>query len=184
MKTYKAIYKGGLKRISFVAQPAIEENFIYFSSEKEIIFTFANEEKREILTPVLIPNKEIYRKGNDKVQEFNIVFDEETISNVFKDVASGNIAFNLEHTNTEFDGIDILNSFLSNKELGINPIGFEHLPNGTLFSLLKINNDDVWQSVKNGTFKGVSVEIPLDLEEENEQIKFNKDLLNIVRKCH
>jgi hypothetical protein len=36
--------------------------------------------------------------------------------------------------------------------------GFEDLPLGTWFMTMKINNDDVWEKVKQGEFNGFSLE--------------------------
>ena len=36
--------------------------------------------------------------------------------------------------------------------------GFEHLPKGTWFVTMKVNNDDIWAKVKEGEIKGFSIE--------------------------
>jgi hypothetical protein len=190
MKIFKAKYKrGNLQKISFVEQPAIEENFIKLSLEeelKEIIFHLSNVDKREILTPVLIPNKLIPRNAINGINEpFYLSFDEETIKEISYDViANKNLMFNDSHTENNFEGIEVQQVFLSDKENGISPKEFEHLPSGTLFSILKINNDSVWNSILDGTFKGVSVEISLGLDEQTEKEEITLvDILNVVRKC-
>ena len=50
----------GMFKISLVDKPAIEEDFVYFSKE-EVIQYFADDEKREVVGPIMIPNKEIVR---------------------------------------------------------------------------------------------------------------------------
>lgn len=190
MKVFKAKYKkGNLSKISFVEAPAIEENFITLAKEvDEIIFKFNDESKREILTPVLIPYKLIPRNPVGNINEpFLLEFDAETIKQISYDViANKELKFNEEHTKNDFNGVVLQQVFLSDKEKGINPAGFEHLPSGTLFSVLKIENDEVWQSVLNGTFKGVSAEVALGLEfeeEVNENAITLHDILKVVRKC-
>jgi len=54
-------FEQGMYKISLVDKPAIEENFIYFS--KQSIEMFANDEKREVVGPIMIPNKEILRQS-------------------------------------------------------------------------------------------------------------------------
>ena len=53
----------GMYKISLVDKPAIEENFIYFNETKvtEKINMFASDEKKELVGPIMIPNKEILR---------------------------------------------------------------------------------------------------------------------------
>ena len=38
------------------------------------------------------------------------------------------------------------------------PKGFSELPEGSWFGSFRVENDDVWQQVKDGDFKGFSVE--------------------------
>ena len=45
-------------KISLVDKPAIEENFIYFNEVNKIEM-FSNDEKKEVVGPIMIPNKEI-----------------------------------------------------------------------------------------------------------------------------
>ena len=66
----------GVDAISFVNQPAIEENFIALSKH-EVKFKSIDDEKRMIVGIALIPEKEIYRRDGDK--EFNIKFSKETV---------------------------------------------------------------------------------------------------------
>ena len=51
----------GMYKISLVDKPAIEENFLYFSEDKAPVLEFANEEKKEVVGPIMIPNKPILR---------------------------------------------------------------------------------------------------------------------------
>ena len=55
--------------------------------------------------------------------------------------------------------VTIFNSFIADAELGVAPMrGYEDLPDGTWFIHAKVNNDEVWQKVKDGQIKGFSVE--------------------------
>src|SRR6056297_2840161 len=71
----------GIFTISMVGKPAIQSNFIYMSEQEEqSLYKLASEEKQEVVGAVLIPNKPIYRKIDDK--EFYINFTEETIEDL------------------------------------------------------------------------------------------------------
>mgnify|MGYP003627238332 CR=1 FL=1 len=48
--------------ISLVSAPAIEQDFVYFGKEKNnLTFAKVDEEKRMLVSPALIPNKQIFR---------------------------------------------------------------------------------------------------------------------------
>ena len=80
MKTYKAKLKEGSKgvfAISLVENPAMEGNFIALK-EHNIALKTLDEDKKLLIGLVLEPNKPVYRNQNG--EEFNLVFDETTIT--------------------------------------------------------------------------------------------------------
>ena len=86
--TVKKVYKmfideedenGGVFAISLVENPAIESNWIYLSKQHKIELATVNNEKRLLLGPVLIPNKQIPRIDEVTGEEYDIVFDEAVI---------------------------------------------------------------------------------------------------------
>lgn len=166
--------------VSIVDMPAIERNFIQLSKQAEIKFS-VNDEKRTISGPVLIPDYPIYRRiGNE---EFYIKFTADTIKDYaikfFKDKREGE--GNVQH-NLGFNGITFYESFLLNKERGIVPVEFQDLPVGTWFLSAKVENDDVWQLIKDGTLKGFSVDIQTTLSEEEKEIDNLEDLMEYLNK--
>ena len=166
--------------VSIVDMPAIERNFIQLSKQAENKFS-VNDEKRTISGPVLIPDYPIYRRiGNE---EFYIKFTADTIKDYaikfFKDKREGE--GNVQH-NLGFNGITFYESFLLNKERGIMPAEFNDLPDGTWFLSAKVENDDVWQLIKDGTLKGFSVDIQTTLSEEEKEIDNLEDLMEYLNK--
>ena len=58
--------------ISLVSSPAIEVDFIFFGKEKNnLTFAKVDEEKRELISPALIPLKQIYRYDPNTDQELS-----------------------------------------------------------------------------------------------------------------
>lgn len=164
--------------VSIVDMPAIERNFIQLSKQAEIKFS-VNEEKRTISGPALIPDYPIYRRiGND---EFYIKFTADTIKDYaikfFKDKREGE--GNVQH-NFGFNGIVFYESFLLNKERGIVPVEFQDLPTGTWILSAKVENDDVWKLIKDGTLKGFSVDIQTTLSEADKAIDSLEDLMEYL----
>lgn len=173
MDTFKVIFseeKEGVFAISLVENPAIEIDFIALSKENIIKLAEVSEEKRLLISPVLIPNQPIYRK-DDNGNEFNIVFPEETIlkaqQNFYKQGYQRNS--NIEHNNKlTLNDVTFVESWIKEDDTHDKSLkyGFD-LPNGTWFAVMKVENDETWQRVKNGEVKGFSIEGNFDLEKIN-----------------
>ena len=67
----------GIDAISIVEKPAIEENFIALSEEKQVQLAEVDKEKKILMGAALIPNKNIYRRNGD--DEYYIYFSEDTV---------------------------------------------------------------------------------------------------------
>jgi len=53
----------------------------------------------------------------------------------------------------------IIESLIIDKKRGVlAPENFEKVPDGSWWGSMRVENDDIWQQVKDGTFKGFSVE--------------------------
>ena len=65
-------------------------------------------------------------------------------------------------------------------EMKPTPKGFDKLPNGSWFVSYKVDNDDVWKQVKDGTFKGFSVE---GVFSESRQMDVDKMIIEEVEKA-
>ena len=73
----------------------------------------------------------------------------------------------MHQTDNFLEGVYVFESFLIDETRGINiPKGYDEAPQGSWFISMKVENDEVWESVKNGTFKGFSVEGIFDQAEE------------------
>jgi len=170
MKVYERTKKDWLEtsvfRIALVENPAIEENFIYLSKDKPV-FLSVNEEKRMIYSPVLIPDKEIARMGDDG-EPYNIVFRANTIQEIAQDYMSKKTTlseWNLEHDpNIPLKGVTVVeNWIIKDKNNGDHiALGFKGLPKGTWMQGVKITDDNVWKLVKEGKVKGVSIEADMN----------------------
>lgn len=187
MKTYRLKPKGnnrGLTKSSFVKDPAIDSTLLFFNSEKAL--KFINEEKREIYAPLLIPNKEIFRK-EVKGEPAKVLFTAEDIKELhLKGCANGyDSKVNLNHEDMNVEGVYCFESWIIENPNNdkANELGF-NLPKGTLMKAYKVNNEEVWDSVKNKELMGLSIEVfTEDLDfievENNKQIKMKKNKKSI-----
>jgi hypothetical protein len=60
---------------------------------------------------------------------------------------------------TDVKDVFMFESFIIDATRGIKtPEGFEELPDGSWFGSFKVDDDETWAKVKDGTFRGFSVE--------------------------
>lgn len=151
----------GVEAVAFVDAPAIEVNWKAFDKQQPIKFAIQNEEKRIVASPIMIADLPIYRRDNN-LGEYMCVFRKDTIEQIVQKFSKNNLnnSVNKMHDPAQkVEGVYLFQSFIINSEMGINtPNGFDTLPDGSWFGFYKVENDEVWNEVKNGTFKGVSVE--------------------------
>jgi len=149
----------GVDFISLVDHPAIESNWMAFS--KKLNFAIQDEEKRIVSGYFMKADLPIYRV-DDTGKEFYVVFRKDTIKDiVFKFMQNGyNANTNLMHDPRQIaEGVFVFESLLIDSERGIKaPDGFEDAPDGSWWGSMKVDNDEVWELVKSGEFRGFSVE--------------------------
>lgn len=187
---YKAVIDdetSGMYTISLVSEPAVESNFLYFNEQrKPLQFKVDNEEKRIVTGVIMRCNHPIYRIGISGF-EYYITFDKATIEKMaekwLKEGLQGNV--NLQHNPDAYvDGVLLKEVYFKDVERGINPIGFEDIEDGSLFGTYHILNDAVWESVKNGEFKGFSLEgyfNTVEVEQDDKETQLWSDILDLLK---
>ena len=170
----------GLKTVSLVSDPAIQINWIKFNKQSEIKLAIQNEDKRIIFTPVLIPNQLIYR--NIAGEEFNLMFDKETIELVEQKWVKDNLSstVDIEHSSKLIEGVTFFESVLLNNERFATAKGFEGLPEGTWFLTGKVESDEVWTKIKSGEVNGVSIDGLFKTTEVNKVTMSDEQIINII----
>lgn len=176
LKNYQIGLDSEVVAVSFVEFPAIESNFVFFSEQKPIFLE--NDEKHLVYGAALRPDYPIYRRYDD--EEFYVTFSKECIEQLSQKFLINGFQKNWTVNHEEdVKDIAVVESWIKTDKnndksiaLGLDPT----LPEGTWFIAAKVLNDDVWQSVKNGEFKGFSIEGLVDLEEYN----FNKNNVKLM----
>ena len=172
----------GIDATALVENPAIQRNWMAFKEHKSYEFKTHNEDKRILAGALMVADFPMYRNMNGK--EFFVKFSSETIEQLADRMVLNNklTAFNFEHdSKKELADMHIQQFFIINTELGVNtPIGFEELPNGSLFAFVKVNNEQVWNDyVKTGIVKGFSIEGNFATKEEFSEQTFLNELEKI-----
>ena len=171
----------GVEIVSLVHSPAIERNFITLSKEVEVKFN-VDAEKKIVVGPALVPDMPIYRRNSDGY-EYYVTFSKEAIQQIaikfFGDHNSTNV--NLEHE-VDVDGCVYFQSYFIDRERGICPPEFEDCVDGTWILAAKINNEAVWDLVKEGVLKGFSIEGNFAVKDAEEPVLNSiEDLLSYLK---
>jgi hypothetical protein len=155
--------ENGVFAISLVSEPAIESLFVYMSKEHQMVrLAEVDKEKKILLGPVLIPNKEIPRIDEETGEEYSIMFTPDVVeraAQLFLQNQKNNNA-TIEHTSRQIPDVSIVESWIivDPEKDKSNFYGMKY-PKGTWMAIMKINNDDVWENyVKTGKVKGFSLE--------------------------
>jgi hypothetical protein len=156
--------------------------------EKEkMSFRIMNEEKRIISGPLMLADELIYR-NNNRMGEHYVKFSADTIKTIAIKFAKRKYHnhVNLMHDpEQKVKGVTMFESWIVDKERGIMPMkGFEGVADGSWFGSFYVENDNVWNEVKQGKYKGFSVEGLFDYDEpisaEENALKKIAELLNVT----
>jgi hypothetical protein len=151
----------GVDAISLVEFPAIEENFIFLKEDKsKFVFAHQDEEKKMLIGPALIPNKHIYRYDQHTGEEFFVHFTKDTVRKASELFLKENKHKNhtIEHE-AQIGGLTVVESWIIEDPENdkANHYGFK-LPKGTWMVSIKVESDNIWETVKSGAVKGFSIE--------------------------
>jgi len=169
--------EAGVDAVALVDNPAIERNWMAFSKQsKSYQFEITNEEKRVISGPLMISELPIFRK-TEEGDEYYVVFNADTIRKiVYKYMKEGRTNSVNEMHETALDGVFMFESFIIDDRKKT-PKGYEELPEGSWFGSYRVENDDVWQQVKDGDFRGFSVE---GLFSEDKELKVDREIIEAI----
>lgn len=153
--------KTGVDYVAMVDEPAIQLQWQSFNKAEKQSFKITDNERHIVSGALMVADLPIYR-NNEQLGEHFITFTPKTIEQIvtkfFKNKNSSNV--NLMHEPSAIvDGVTMIESLIIDKSRGITaPEGYGNLTEGSWFGSFKVENDAVWNEIKNGTFKGFSVE--------------------------
>lgn len=169
----------GIYCVSLVDNPATMVSWLAFSKEPEKALKFAvtNEEQHRVLSVIMTADTPIYRV-NDKGEGFYIQFSKETLYEAAKRMLRNGFQnfVNVEHIESSYlYGFEMVQLFQKDTAKGINPAGFEDIPDGTLFGEYYVSDPTLWEEIKEGRFVGLSLEGEFSLAEK--EIETVEDLI-------
>lgn len=152
--------------VALVDDPAIQRGWKMFDAQKPYKFEVASEERRLIIGPLMIADMPIYRRDQER-GEYYVKFSAKTIEKIVKKFAKGGYHNNVNRMHDGSDrpsGVYFFGGFTIDSQLGIKPPqSFEDVSEGSWLGIYYVENDEVWNQVKDGTFKGFSVECFMEL---------------------
>lgn len=174
--------KDGMLKISLVTAPAVCSDFQAFKALEEnadpveapLRFEVQDEERQIVRGVVMRANCPIIRKS-EQLGVYFIYYDADTIRTMAEQyLTDGHAnAVNLQHKDgTDTESVHLVQFFI--KGDGLNPEGFEDIEDGSLFAEYHVTDPEIWEGVKNGTFKGFSLEGYFTLEPSQEVVSTEK----------
>ena len=159
----------GMLRISLVDLPAVESNFLAFAKEGEKpahLYFVKDEERRIVRGVVMRADYPILRRNGD--YEYFIVFRADTIRVMAEKYLAESRQNKVDemHNHEDVDEVRMVQYFIKDTGAGISPSGFEDIADGSLFAEFHVLNDEVWEKVKDGTYRGFSLEGAFELAPE------------------
>ena len=147
----------GILDISLVDYPAVKRDFVLFSQDK-MNFSIQNEEKRIISGVVMLADTPIYRKS-PTAGEYYIVFTRDIIEMMVEKMSFegklNNITLN--HNGQLVEGVTLVELFIKDSSKGLNPSYLPDVTEGSLIASYKVENEDIWNQIKAGEFRGFSL---------------------------
>jgi hypothetical protein len=178
----------GVDYNAFVDMPAHQKGFIAFGKQS-IKYDF-NEEKRIVTGVMISADTPIYR-NDSAFGEHYVFFDAKTIEQIkekFHKQQFNNNVNKMHDPNQTVEGVYMIASYLIGGDK--NPkapevFASQNLANGTWIASYKIDNNEVWNEVKNGKFQGFSVEGSffkdlVKIKTKNKMSKKSKSIFEIL----
>lgn len=182
----------GMLKISLVDLPAVMSDFLVFNEQRMAqMYSVQDEEKRLVYGVVMRANFPIYRK-DERIGEYYIVYKADTIRKMAEKYLADGLQneVNVMHS-TDVEGVQMVQYFIKDSTRGVNPTGFEDIADGSLFAEFHILNDEVWEAVKDGTYKGFSLEGVFDFipeqevaarsQEDADERQIKSEILSIIK---
>lgn len=151
----------GITAISLVDNPAMLKSFqTYKNQDYKRMYKVEDEEQRVITGVLIVADMPIYRR-DESMGEYYQVFSPEIIRVIAEKMLRDNVFNNINlmhNADWTTNAVQLVEVFIKDVKKGINPTHFEDVSDGSMFVSYKVHNEELWQEIKNGTFKGFSLE--------------------------
>ena len=147
--------------ISLVSAPAIEQDFVFFGKEKNnLTFAKVDEDKKMLISPALIPDKQIFRHNPNTQEDYYVYFSKSTVRKASELYLKNNNHHKAteEHSERVSGVLTVESWIIDDPKMDKSTLYGFSLPKGTWMVAMRIDNDELWNKIKGGSLKGLSIE--------------------------
>ena len=171
--------------ISLVSAPAIEQDFVFFGKEKNnLTFAKVDEDKRMLISPALIPDKQIFRHDPQTQSDYYVFFSKSTVRKASELYLKNNNHHKAtqEHSERVSGVLTVESWIIDDPKMDKSTLYGFSLPKGTWMVSMRITNDEIWKEIKSGTLKGLSIEgyFTDKMEKMSETTPTDKEILEAL----
>ena len=182
----------GIVTISLVDEPAVESDFVCFAKDAgKQLFALKDSAEHLITGCLMKADTLIYR--NDNGYEYYIVFSKKTIQTMAQKMLADSTFKNID---TQHNGkllpqgaLTLMEVYIKDSNKGIDP-NFVDIPDGSLMTTFRINDESIWQECLNGDFlNGFSLEgffetkqIDFSINKPNKTKSFKMRIKELLRR--
>ena len=152
---------GGMMRISLVDVPAVMSNFQVFSRQDKLQrYRIQDEAQRRVFGVIMRADFPIYRRDDDGT-EYYLIYRADTIKAMAEKYLVDGLQNNvntMHRKGSDGEDVNMVQWFIKDTSRGIVPEGFDDIADGSLFAEFHVENDEVWEAIKDGTYQGFSLE--------------------------
>ena len=172
--------------ISLVSAPAIEENWGFFGKEKKnLTFAKVDEDKRMLISPALIPDKQIFRHDPNTDSDYYVYFSKSTVRKASELYLKNNNHHKATHEHSErVSGVLTVESWIiDDPKMDKSTLYGFSLPKGTWMVMMRIDNEELWKEIKEGNLKGLSIEgyFTDKMEKMSEKTPTDQEILEALK---
>ena len=147
--------------ISLVSAPAIEQDFVFFGKEKNnLTFAKVDEDKKILISPALIPDKQIFRHNPNTQEDYYVYFSKDTVRQASELYLKNNNHHKAtqEHSERVSGVLTVESWIIDDPKMDKSTLYGFSLPKGTWMVSMRISNDELWKEIKSGSLRGLSIE--------------------------
>lgn len=155
----------GMDYMALVDSPAHMKSWISFSKDEKpsIIKDHFNDEKRIVTGVAIAVGLPIYRNSPD-IGEHYVVFTKDNTRQIWEQMMKAQYMHNvneMHESNKDVKDIFLFESYFIDRKRGVNPpneFKDQNLQDGSVIVSYKVDDDEAWAKIKNGTYSGFSIE--------------------------
>jgi hypothetical protein len=169
--------------VSFVEFPAVESDFVALAAKKPQMYSVVDDEKHLVRGVLMRADFPIYR-FDPNMGEYYIVYHADTIRQMAEKFLSEGRVNEVNQMHIPFSkvkGVVMHQIFIKDTAAGISPAGFDDIADGSLFVEYYVKNEEVWASVKDGTYRGFSLEGIFTFEPEQAEEEMPSQITNLIK---